>query len=117
LGLNDGELVYLEIHDLSIREVKRVKFKHEIACVDATPLGDDDVEMDVVEDEEDEDMSTKTQSTPPRKRTLRASHIAVALWTDISVHILELPTLRETHVENLQGGGVRGVQARMISVI
>ena len=109
--------MYLEIHDLSIREVKRVKFKHEIACVDATPLGDDDVEMDVVEDEEDEDMSTKTQSTPPRKRTLRASHIAVALWTDISVHILELPTLRETHVENLRGGGVRGVQARMISVI
>ena len=105
LGLNDGVLVYLEIHDLSIREVKRVKFKHEIACIDATPLGDDDdtTTMDVEDDDDDEDMSTKTQSRP-RKRTIRASLVAVALWTDISVHILELPTLRETHVESLRSG-------------
>jgi len=107
LGLNDGVLVYLEITDtMSIREVKRVKFKHEIACVDATPLGDEDITaMDVDEDDEDEDVSSKSPSSSSSKtRPLQSSYVAVALWTDINVHVLELPSLRETHVESLHGG-------------
>ena len=52
--------------------------EHEVACVDATPLGDDVSAM--------------------------SDLCAVGPWTDISVRLLKLPSLETVHTQPLGGG-------------
>ena len=54
-----------------------VTMEHEIACLDVTPVCDDET---------------------------RSSLIAVGLWTDISARILSLPSFKHLHTEMLGGG-------------
>jgi len=74
LSLGGGKLVYIDVND-KITETATVTMEHEIACLDIHPLGDNE----------------------------RASYCAVGLWTDISIHILSLPSLKEVNKEVLGG--------------
>lgn len=51
--------------------------EHEVACLDVTPLADDQE---------------------------KAERCAVGLWTDISARVLKLPSFESMHVEMLGGG-------------
>ncbi|KFM57826.1 DNA damage-binding protein 1, partial [Stegodyphus mimosarum] len=70
-----NELYYFEIYEEEIKQVGHAIMDYEVACLDVNPL----------------DCSDKTQIC------------AVGLWTDISIRILNLPSLREMQKEMLGG--------------
>ena len=51
--------------------------EYEVACIDVTPLNDDDVKSEIV---------------------------CIGLWTDITVRLFKLPSLEEIAKEPLGGG-------------
>eukprot|EP00898_Chlorokybus_atmophyticus_P002114 jgi/Chlat1/2903/Chrsp2S04662 len=75
LATGGGNLVYFEVQEGSVMEVAQKKLEYEVSCLDISPLNDDS----------------------------RASIAAVGMWTDISVRIVELPTLKLLSQEHLGG--------------
>jgi DNA damage-binding protein 1 len=75
LSLGEGQLVYLRVDDKKIREIKATKLEHEISCIDIHPLSG-----------------------------ISADIVAVGMWTEISVRILQLPSLEQILIEKLGGG-------------
>lgn len=76
LATGGGHLVYLEIRDAKLVEVKHAQLEHEISCVDLNPVGEN-----------------------PQYSSLAA----IGMWTDISVSIFSLPDLELIRKENLGG--------------
>ncbi|KAJ8449900.1 hypothetical protein Cgig2_029262 [Carnegiea gigantea] len=76
LATGGGHLVYLEIGDGILTEVKHVQLEYEISCLDINPIGEN-----------------------PKYSQLAA----VGMWTDISVRIYSLPDLNLIIKENLGG--------------
>lgn len=76
LATGGGHLVYLEIGNGKLAEVKHVQLDYEISCLDINPSGEN-----------------------PNYSTLAA----VGMWTDISVRIFSLPSLELFAKENLGG--------------
>ncbi|KAK3137829.1 hypothetical protein QOZ80_5AG0361010 [Eleusine coracana subsp. coracana] len=76
LATGGGHLVYLEIRDAKLVEVKHAQLEHEISCLDLNPVGDN-----------------------PQYSSLAA----VGMWTDISVRIFSLPDLELVRKETLGG--------------
>ncbi|KAJ3088710.1 DNA damage-binding protein 1a, partial [Quaeritorhiza haematococci] len=76
VALGGGSIVYIEIGESELREVTRRQLEYEISCVDISPVDPE---------------------------ALNTSLCAVGLWTDISVRILQLPTLKEATKELLKG--------------
>lgn len=76
LATGGGHLVYLEIRESKLVEVKHAQLEHEISCLDLNPIGEN-----------------------PQYSSLAA----VGMWTDISVRIFSLPDLELIRKENLGG--------------
>ncbi|CAH2078400.1 unnamed protein product [Thlaspi arvense] len=76
LATGGGHLVYIEIGDGTLTEVKHAQLEYEVSCLDINPTGDD-----------------------PNYSQLAA----VGMWTDISVRIFVLPDL--TLITKTQLGG------------
>ncbi|URE33533.1 DNA damage-binding protein [Musa troglodytarum] len=76
LATGGGHLVYLEIGNGKLAEVKHVQLDYEISCLDINPSVEN-----------------------PNYSTLAA----VGMWTDISVRIFSLPSLELLAKENLGG--------------
>ncbi|KAL0321393.1 UNVERIFIED_CONTAM: DNA damage-binding protein 1 [Sesamum radiatum] len=76
LATGGGHLVYLEIGDGVLTEVKNAQLEYDISCLDINPIGDD-----------------------PNYSQLAA----VGMWTDISVRIFSLPDLNLITKEHLGG--------------
>jgi len=76
LATGGGHLVYLEIGDGTLTEVKHVLLEYEVSCLDINPIGDN-----------------------PNYSQLAA----VGMWTDISVRIFVLPDLTLITKEELGG--------------
>lgn len=76
LATGGGHLVYLEIGDGILTEVKHAQLEYEISCLDINPIGPN-----------------------PNFSQLAA----VGMWTDISVRIFSLPDLNLIIKENLGG--------------
>ncbi|AQK92556.1 DNA damage-binding protein 1a [Zea mays] len=76
LATGGGHLVYLEIRDAKLVEVKHAQLEHEISCLDLNPIGE---------------------------HLEYSSLAAVGMWTDISVRIFSLPDLVLIRKENLGG--------------
>ncbi|KAL6546328.1 DNA damage-binding protein 1a [Orobanche minor] len=76
LATGGGHLVYLEIGDGVLTEVKHAQLEHDISCLDINPIGDN-----------------------PNYSQLAA----VGMWTDISVRIFSLPDLNLITKEHLGG--------------
>ncbi|KAI4365220.1 hypothetical protein MLD38_021226 [Melastoma candidum] len=76
LATGGGNLVYLEIGDGVLKEVKHAQLEYEISCLDINPIGDNPL----------------------------YSHLAaVGMWTDISIRIFSLPDLNLVTKQNLGG--------------
>ncbi|KAL0310520.1 UNVERIFIED_CONTAM: DNA damage-binding protein 1 [Sesamum angustifolium] len=76
LATGGGHLVYLEIGDGVLTEVKNAQLEYDISCLDINPIGDN----------------------------LNYSQLAaVGMWTDISVRIFSLPDLNLITKEHLEG--------------
>ncbi|KAK3419095.1 hypothetical protein EUGRSUZ_H04822 [Eucalyptus grandis] len=76
LATGGGNLVYLEIGDGILKEIKHVQLEYEISCLDINPIGEN----------------------------LHYSQLAaVGMWTDISIRIFSLPDLNLITKENLGG--------------
>lgn len=71
-----NELYYFEIFEKEIRQAGHTLMDHEIACLDISLLDDSEESTNIC---------------------------AMGLWTDISIRILHLPSLREMHKEMLGG--------------
>ncbi|KAG5139673.1 hypothetical protein JHK84_033441 [Glycine max] len=76
LATGRGHLVYLEIGDGILQEVKHAQLEYEISCLDINPIGEN-----------------------PNHSNLAA----VGMWTDISVRIFSLPDLSLITKEQLGG--------------
>ncbi|ESQ55276.1 hypothetical protein EUTSA_v10024273mg [Eutrema salsugineum] len=76
LATGGGHLVYIEIGDGTLTEVKHVQLEYEVSCLDINPIGDN-----------------------PNYSQLAA----VGMWTDISVRIFLLPDLTLITKEQLGG--------------
>jgi len=76
LATGGGNLVYIEIGEGRLEEVKHVQLEYEISCLDINPVGDN-----------------------PERSNL----VAVGMWTDISVRIFSLPALTLITKESLGG--------------
>ncbi|CAI5489016.1 unnamed protein product [Closterium sp. Naga37s-1] len=83
LATGGGTLVYVEVGEGTLTERTHVTLEHEIACLDVTPITDDNAMAD---------------GTVPV-----AALAAVGMWTDMSVRVLRLPGLEEVHKEVLGG--------------
>eukprot|EP01114_Cavostelium_apophysatum_P022802 TRINITY_DN8377_c0_g1_i1.p1 TRINITY_DN8377_c0_g1~~TRINITY_DN8377_c0_g1_i1.p1 ORF type:complete len:965 (-),score=280.18 TRINITY_DN8377_c0_g1_i1:487-3381(-) len=77
VALGGGHLVYIEILGKEINVVSEVTLEHEIACVNISPLGD--------------------------SHEIKSKVSAVGMWTDISVRLLEVPSLKLITKESLGG--------------
>nr|XP_027191973.1 DNA damage-binding protein 1 isoform X1 [Cicer arietinum] len=76
LATGGGHLVYLEIGDGILQEVKHAQLEYEVSCLDINPIGEN-----------------------PNQ-----SHLAaVGMWTDISVRLFSLPDLNLITKEHLGG--------------
>ncbi|GMJ12602.1 damaged DNA binding protein 1A [Hibiscus trionum] len=76
LATGGGHLVYLEIGNGTLTEVKHAQLEYEISCLDINPIGENS----------------------------NHSHLAaVGMWTDISVRIFSLPELNLITKEQLGG--------------
>ncbi|EYU19140.1 hypothetical protein MIMGU_mgv1a0005922mg, partial [Erythranthe guttata] len=76
LAIGGGHLVYLEIGDGVLTEVKHIQLEYDISCLDINPIGDN---------------------------TNHSQLAAVGMWTDISVRIFSLPDLNLITKELLGG--------------
>lgn len=76
LATGGGHLVYLEIGDGILTEVKHAQLEHDISCLDINPISEN-----------------------PNHSQLAA----VGMWTDISVRIFSLPDLNLITKEHLGG--------------
>ncbi|KAL6991596.1 DNA damage-binding protein 1a [Sarracenia purpurea var. burkii] len=76
LATGGGHLVYLEIGDGILTEVKHAQLEYEVSCLDINPIGEN-----------------------PNYSQLAA----VGMWTDISVRIFSIPDLNLVTKENLGG--------------
>lgn len=76
MATGGGHLIYLEIGDGVLTEVKHSQLEYDISCLDINPIGDN-------------------QS--------RSQLAAVGMWTDISVRIFSLPDLNLITKEHLGG--------------
>lgn len=76
MATGGGHLVYLEIGDGVLTEIKHAQLEYDISCLDINPIGDNP----------------------------NHSHLAaVGMWTDISVRIFSLPDLNLVTKEHLGG--------------
>ncbi|KAG9145181.1 hypothetical protein Leryth_008967 [Lithospermum erythrorhizon] len=71
-----GHLVYLEIGDGALTEIKHAQLEHDISCLDVNPVGD---------------------------KPTYSNLAAVGMWTDISVRIYSLPDLNLITKEHIGG--------------
>lgn len=71
------EVYYIEIKDGQLVEKCQKTLDYEVACLDITPIGDENT---------------------------KAHFVAVGLWTNISAVILNLPELNILYTEKLGGG-------------
>ncbi|KAK9227132.1 hypothetical protein WN943_012181 [Citrus x changshan-huyou] len=76
LATGGGHLVYLEIGDGILTEVKHAQLEYEISCLDINPIGENPSYSQIA---------------------------AVGMWTDISVRIFSLPDLNLITKEHLGG--------------
>ncbi|KAJ1703919.1 hypothetical protein LUZ63_003698 [Rhynchospora breviuscula] len=76
LATGGGNLVYIEIRESKLVEVKHIQLEYEISCLDINPIGEN---------------------------STHSSLAAVGMWTDISVRIFSLPGLELLKKENLGG--------------
>ncbi|CAL0325072.1 unnamed protein product [Lupinus luteus] len=76
LATGGGHLVYLEIGDGTLQEVKHAQLEYEISCLDINPIGENHNQSNLA---------------------------AVGMWTDISVRIFSLPDLNLITKEHLGG--------------
>ncbi|XP_078433681.1 DNA damage-binding protein 1a-like [Wolffia australiana] len=76
LATGGGHLVYLEIGDGKLREVKHIQLEYDVSCLDINPI--------------DENSNY-------------SSLAAVGMWTDISVRVFSLPALDLITKEHLGG--------------
>lgn len=76
LATGGGHLVYLEIGDGVLNEVKYAKLDYDISCLDINPIGENPNYSNIA---------------------------AVGMWTDISVRIYSLPDLNLITKEQLGG--------------
>lgn len=76
LATGGGHLVYIEIGDGMLTEVKNIQLEYDISCLDINPIGDN-----------------------PNYSQLAV----VGMWTDISVRIFSLPDLNLITKEHLGG--------------
>ncbi|KAJ0018327.1 hypothetical protein Pint_11045 [Pistacia integerrima] len=76
LATGGGHLVYLEIGDGTLTEVKHAQLEYEISCLDINPIGENPNYSQIA---------------------------AVGMWTDISVRIFSLPDLNLITKEHLGG--------------
>lgn len=76
MATGGGHLIYLEIGDGVLREVKHTQLEYDISCLDINPIGDN-------------------------KNCSQLA--AVGMWTDISVRIFSLPDLNLITKEHLGG--------------
>lgn len=76
MATGGGHLIYLEIGDGVLTEVKHSQLEYDISCLDINPIGDN-------------------QSC--------SQLAAVGMWTDISVRIFSLPDLNLITKEHLGG--------------
>lgn len=76
MATGGGHLVYLEIGDGTLTEVKHAQLEYDISCLDINPIGEN-----------------------PNFSQLAA----VGMWTDISVRIFSLPDLNLITKEYLGG--------------
>lgn len=76
MAIGGGHLVYLEIGDGKLTEVKHIQLEFEISCLDINPIGE---------------------------KANRSALAAVGMWTDISVRIFSLPSLDLITKESLGG--------------
>lgn len=76
MATGGGHLVYLEIGDGVLTEVKHAQLEYDVSCLDINPIGENP----------------------------NYSHLAaVGMWTDISVQIFSLPDLKLITREPLGG--------------
>ncbi|XP_044479397.1 DNA damage-binding protein 1-like [Mangifera indica] len=76
LATGGGHLVYLEIGDGTLTEVKHAQLEYEISCLDINPIGENPNYSQIA---------------------------AVGMWTDITVRIFSLPDLNLITKEHLGG--------------
>lgn len=76
LATGGGHLVYLEIGDGVLTELKHAQLEYEISCLDINPIGENPNYSQIA---------------------------AVGMWTDISVRIFSLPDLNLITKEHLGG--------------
>ena len=76
MATGGGHLVYLEIGDGILSEVKHAQLEYEVSCLDINPIGEN-----------------------PNYSQLAA----VGMWTDISVRIFSIPDMNLVTKENLGG--------------
>ncbi|CAN6454562.1 unnamed protein product [Victoria cruziana] len=76
LATGGGHLVYLEVGNGTIMEVKHMQLEYEISCLDINPIGEDPYSSQLA---------------------------VVGMWTDISVRIFSLPGLDLITKEHLGG--------------
>ncbi|PSS29021.1 DNA damage-binding protein [Actinidia chinensis var. chinensis] len=76
LATGGGHLVYLEIGDGILTEVKHAQLEYEVSCLDMNPIGEN-----------------------PNYSQLAA----VGMWTDISVRLFSIPDMNLVTKENLGG--------------
>ncbi|KAL0918442.1 hypothetical protein M5K25_010451 [Dendrobium thyrsiflorum] len=76
LAIGGGHLVYLEIGEGKLTEVKHIQLEYEISCLDINPIGE---------------------------KATSSALAAVGMWTDISVRIFSLPSLDLITKESLGG--------------
>ena len=84
-----NELIYLEIENGQIHEKSRLSMDNEIACIDCSPLQDNEV----------------------------APFCAVGLWNDISVSLLSLPDLKTLDKSQVCAFSVQNSYKRYIPIL
>lgn len=106
LALSGGDLVYLELSGTKLEQKATVKLEHEVACLDLRPAAaatakaaDQDVDMDGGAAAGSAASASATASAAAAPCTLAA----VGLWTSHTVHVLQLPSLKELAKEALGG--------------
>ncbi|TMW57264.1 hypothetical protein Poli38472_003189 [Pythium oligandrum] len=87
-----GTLVYLEVENRQLVEKAQVKMDYEIACVDLTPLAQNDGDVS---------MEGSANTSHWEANALRSSICVVGLWTNFSICVLQLPTLQSLSNEPL----------------
>lgn len=88
---SDCQLFYFQVtDDHKIQQTSSLQLPHEVACLNLTPF-----------EPESDQMTDATQHHS--LKYMRTSYCAVGLWTDLTVRVLELPSLTEAVCEQLGG--------------